>query len=627
MKLESMKNQSFPSVSYEQWNKKAEESLKGKTVDSLKRKTYEQIQLNPLYTRENVNSSNDYTQYPGLGDFRRGISPLGYLSTPWKIAQKLSTENVSDLKDKLYQALKKGQNAISFQLNEGLVTNVESFSELLKDIYTKFPFSIHAEVWQKEILSFLSKLAETNKGDKAKISGFIASDPIGLLVQKGGLVKTISETYDDWANVISSASEQFPHLKTIYVDSTVYHNGGGNAVQELAAAIATGVYHIEELLKRGLSIEKILSKIVFGFSIGANFFMETAKLRAARLIWRKVTEAYGASESLGKMVIFAETSRFTKTVYDPYVNMLRAGNEAFAAVLGGVQYLHVSSFDETFNKQTEFSERIARNTQLILKEESHLHRVVDPGGGSYYIEHLTTELATKAWEMFLEIEENEGIFAVLKSGWLQGEILSIKEQRMKDVFTRKQSIIGTNIYANLSEETPSHLGTETEEKESAYRETVEPILQERLAEPYERLRKQAEKLHPVVGLICIGELKKHKARADFMAGFFAAGGIKTDRSAGLEANSDVLSFIEETKYSHYALCGSDEQYAQYGADLVKFIKEKYPNIHIFMAGKPNNKEQANLTAAGIDEFVHVKSNCYATLSNLLKGLEAEQDAK
>ena len=220
--------------------------------------------------------------------------------------------------------------------------------------------------------------------------------------------------------------------------------------------------------------------------------MELSKLRAARIIWSKVTQLYGADPSLQGMHISAETSVFTKTIFDPHVNLLRAGNEAFAAVLGGIQYLHIMPYDN-LTGSSSFSERIARNIHLVLKEESHLKRVVDPAGGSWYIEDLTTQLAERAWVLFQQIEAKGGILEALKTNWLQNDIDEVYEKRNKDVQTGKQNIIGTTIYKKVNEKVPLIIKN-NEEMDLEQGMKIEAIPSRRLSEPFEILQKNGENL-------------------------------------------------------------------------------------------------------------------------------------
>lgn len=601
----------FPPATTESWKQKAEETLKGKPVDTLSKNTYEEIRLKPLYTKEDL-ENKIVSEIPGFEDYRRGINPLGYATNDWKIAQTIPAGNVEEMKELLVTSFQKGQTAISFELSEKVLVEIPS---ILADVFASYPFSVNAKQYQADLLTLVQQLAEENS-KSAEVTGYIGFDPVATAVETG---VEMDAAYDQWAKTIGYHAEKLPNLKTILVDTTPYHNGGANAIQELAIALATGVEHIQRLTERGIRLETVLEKMVFKFAIGSNFFMEMSKLRAARLLWSKLTEAYQAVPSLRKLVISAETSQFTKTKYDPYVNLLRAGNEAFAAILGGIQFLHVSPFNEPEGHVTAFSDRIARNTQLVLKEEAHLKNVIDPAGGSWYIESVTNELAEKAWALFLEIDEKGGLVSTLRSNWLQEQILAVKEKRQKDIFTRKQSIIGTNIYANLQDQPLQVTATTSVAADVA----IQPIVQDRLAQPYENLRNRAEalKAEGAVGLICLGELKQHKARADFITGFVAPGGIKTIQSESVSSIESAFAFVESNSLSHYCVCGSNDQYNEVGSEFAAKLKAQYPNVTLYLAGAVENESEWR--EAGISEFITVKSNCYQTLAQLIDEMEVE----
>ncbi|WP_066400744.1 methylmalonyl-CoA mutase subunit beta [Neobacillus mesonae] len=603
-----MRSQQFPNRSIDDWKVKAEQSLKGKKVESLQSNSYESITLKPLYTQDD---ELPVSEYPGGADFRRGTSLLGHVTNEWKIAQRIQYKTADELKQKLEDAFTKGQTAISFNLSNEIA---DRFLELLGEKVEDYPFAINTKRFQTQLLANLSSGAE--------LSGYIASDPITLFAEEGTFEM---EALQDWVLEIKQADRYFPNLRTVLIDTTPYHNGGANAVQELAAAAATGVYYLDKLTESGMEFDRALSKMVFQFSIGSNFFMELAKLRAARVIWNRITELYGFPENARGMQIAAETSRFTKTVYDSHVNLLRTANEAFAAVLGGVQYLHVAPFDELAGA-SPFSERIARNMQLILKEEALLNKVVDPAGGSWYIETLTNVLAEKAWALFQKIEAKGGILEGLKMNWLQQEIDEVFTRKKLDAETRKQSIVGTNVYAKLDESvTCTKIETVKDQTK------IEIIPQRRLAEPFEELRRKAKFIEkhkgaaPDVGLLCLGQLKQHKARLDFMKGFLSAGGIKTVESTPIFTVDEARLYLNEQPSKFICICGTNEQYELFGHEILAALKLDFPETTFLLAGLPDKENQNQWLTEGIQLFIHVKSNCYETLAAILEALEVTVD--
>lgn len=621
MSLEELKNRTFNSVTTKDWVEKAEATLKGKTIESLKSHTYENIILKPLYSQEDEKNVADY---PAGADFRRGIYPSGYVMNNWKIAQQVSFQTPLELKDKLSDVLEKGQTALSFDVTSELLEAKGTLQELVEGFSERYPFALNANGLLSNFLAEVTRIAGQNRKSD-NITGYISSDPISLFAEEGVIV---NDALSDWAKTIHLAHQNLPNVRTVLINTSSYHQGGANAVQELAIAAATGVYYLQHLTGSGMPLDEVLTKMIFKFSIGSNFFMELAKLRAARIIWNKITEVYGASVEFRGMHIAAETSLFTKTVYDSHVNILRAGNEAFTAVLGGVQYLHVSPFNE-ITGSTLHAERIARNTQNILQEEVHLQKIVDPAGGSWYIESLTTELAEKAWEYFQQIEENGGIIEALASNWLQNEISAISEKRVQDISTRKQSIVGTNVYANLDEVVTSvkeiKANNYLKYDESAAK--IKAIPKTRLSEPYEKLRKISEKIEsksgskPQVGLVCLGELKQYKPRLDFMRGFLSAGGLQVAESGSISSSDEAKLFVSNLNTKYFCLCGTNEQYEMIGHDILSSLHAEFNDRSFYLAGLPEKDLQPAWQNEGIKQFIHIKSNCYETLSSILMEME------
>jgi methylmalonyl-CoA mutase len=623
LRLDNFRNQSFPLKTKEDWKAKAEESLKGKSIEILKSPTYENIILEPLYSQQDDQKAPDF---PGGTDFRRGIDPLGYVTNDWKVAQRISYNSVVELKEKLHGGVEKGQTALSFEVSEALFESNETLNDVLGDLPSTFPFAVNGRGMQSALLAVLAD----SKGSANQVRGYVGSDPLSLFAEEGFIEE---DFFKGWREDIKLANLKLPNLRTVLVNTSTYHQGGANAVQELGIAAATGTFYLQKLLEGGMKLEDILSKMIFQFSIGSNFFMEMAKLRAARILWDKITKVYGAKAEARGMQISAETSTFTKTVYDLHVNILRAGNEAFAAVVGGVQYLHVTPFDDITGSSQQ-SERIARNTQNILKEEAHLRTVVDPAGGSWYVETLTTELAEKAWKYFQQIEAYGGMLEVLKSGWLQDEISSVLTQRRQDIFTRKQSIIGTNVYANLAEEiapVKEHVTKPYFAQIDSSAINIKPIKNNRLSEPYEELRNKSKVIEsktgsaPQVGLICLGELKQYKPRLDFMRGFLAAGGLKAVDSGPVNSLETVKLFISNQETKYFCLCSSNDLYESLGLEMIKELRNEFPNQIIYLAGLPEKELQSQWTNEGIRQFIHIKSNCFELLSTILSEMEVGLD--
>ncbi|MFI8685324.1 methylmalonyl-CoA mutase family protein [Rossellomorea sp. NPDC077527] len=594
MKLSEMKNQSFSQRTLTDWQEAAEKALKGKGIHSLHTNTYENIKLKPLYTGEDVPKRDRVKDYiPNIeGEMDR--------DSKWFIAQPINRGSWGELTTAIKDALSRGQNCLSFTIGDVKMT--EHFQQFMKEMKE---FDTPIFIIDKK--TSLSILEMEEFPDREGLIGVIGFDPLS----EGEWLN--NDRLEEWITVVNEADHLHPEVKTIIINAAPYHNKGASATQELAYALSEGVVYIEALQEKGWTLEKIAKKMHFHFSVGSQFFMEMAKIRAFKKLWQEVLSSYGVAESTisRSISISAETSRFNKSTLDPYVNMLRGGGEAFSAVLAGVDYLLVAPFNEVSGEVNPFSERIARNTQLILGEEAHLDKVIDPGGGSYYVEWLSEEVGKLAWKEFQQIDEEGGIIVSLENGSIQHKIDRVRDSRIQDLATRKNSMIGTNIYANLEEtlaDTTSTAG-------------------ERLSLPFEALRSRSLKLarKPVAGLIGLGELKSHKSRADFVKGFLATGGIHTDQSKECFSKEDILHFVEETRYPYYVVCGKDEEYHDQLSMMVESIHQIGANIVIDIAGKIPDERRSEWELMGLNGSIYNKQNILEKMDELLTIWEEGND--
>ncbi|QIZ68293.1 methylmalonyl-CoA mutase family protein [Geobacillus subterraneus] len=657
-----MKEAAFPAPPMEEWEQEAERSLKGKPLERLVTMTYENIAVKPLYTRRDVEALGPLEQYPGFGHYVRGARPEGYRGEPWKVSQEISAASPSDWNEAVKHDLARGQTEIHFALGRlpFAVESVEDVAAMLDGVpLHRYSLRVDAGARSLPFLALLAAYFKERGVLLSSVRGAIGMDPLGAWAEQGTLPCSLERLADEMAEVTKWAMEQMPAVRTIFVRGEPYHNGGANAVQELAFSLASAVEYIRAGLDRGLTIDDIATRMQVSLAVGADFFMEIAKLRAARRLFAQVIEAFGGSESSRRIELHVRTSPFTKTVYDPYVNMLRAGAEAFAAVVGGADGVHVSPFDEAIGLADAFSRRIARNTQLILLEEAHLSQVIDPAGGSYYVETLTANLAEAAWKLFQQVEEKGGMKQALQDGFVQSEVGAVAKRRLERVKQRKEKIVGTNVYANL-EETPIEKPKQTavnmvlpldEQRVADIRRTlvggkwmetmiraarrrataremaaalvdgnevaaIAPIHTRRLAEPFERLRKAAEEHAERTGsrlsvhLINLGPLVRHQARADFIAGLFAAGGVAAERSDGFASVEEAIEWVRNTNGTHYIVCGADDDYPGFVPALAEAFKQAKPNAKLYVAGKPPEELENTYADAGVDGAIHLGSNAY-----------------
>jgi methylmalonyl-CoA mutase len=660
--FETMKQQAFPPPDYETWKETVEKSLKGKPYEKLFSKTYEGIQLKPIYTREDLSSLEHIEQYPGFSHYVRGTSVNGYVKEPWAISQEIFAESPEQWNEIVKHDLSKGQTEIHLVLDKlpFWVNTVEDLETMFAGIpLTDYSIRIDAGDCSLPFVSLFKAFIEKHQLSFSKLRGTIGMDPLGSLIESGQTNFSLSTLYDVMADITRWSHEHFPYIKTIMIHGEPYHHAGANVVQELAFAFATAVEYIRELMARGLTIDEVAPNMSFSFAIGSHFFMEIAKLRAARLVWSNIIQAFNGNKESQKLVIHARTSYFTKTVHDPYVNMLRSTTEAFAAVVGSANSLHVSPFDEPIRPADEFSRRIARNTQLILLEESHLGKVIDPAGGSYFVETLTHQIAEEAWKLFQQIEIKGGMVQALQDGFVQTEVKKVADKRLEQVKMRNEKIVGTNFYANLAEpvmkkeklqkeRTTEVLNkdivkqlknefaskrfvkpafTMVERKASAqdirkalHSETliIQPLNRWRLAEPFEQLRaaslQHLEKTgsRPKVVLLNIGTIPQYKPRADFITGFFETGGFEVKSNIGREVSDETLEELV-SEGTHFIICGTDDMYKDWVPNLAVKLKKEHPSIRLYVAGKQAPDIEQAFILSGIDGFIHMKSNVYETL--------------
>lgn len=678
----------FPVPSDEEWKDVAEKSLKGKPIDKLNTNTYEGIQLKPIYRQSDVADIAHLDELPGEGNHVRGTSRLGYTSSPWKIGQEIYAETPSIFNERLKHDLSRGQSMINVPFDEAVrkgvdadeanesdigfnglsFSTVEDWKQALDDVdIENVPLYLQGGYSTPYVLATLIAYAKETGIPASELHVLGGLDYLGLLASSGTAPYTFERALDLQAQAATWTDQHAPHIRTVSIQGELYAQAGASAVQELGFAIASGVEVVRGLLKRGLSIEQAAKQVYFSFGIGSNVFMEIGKLRAAKLLWSKVIEAFGGSEEAQKMYIHARTSPYTKTKYDPYVNMLRTTTEAFAGAVGGVNSMHVSPFDEPLRKPDAFSRRIARNTQVILQEESHLNKVVDPAGGSWYVESLTDKIAEKAWEIFTKVEQEGGMYQALVNEFVQQQIEAVAAQKRKDVEQRKARIVGTNMYPNL-EEKPLAVEVASQSivaervklvkgvKQSAEKTSIglssyEQFIQSasngatvgmfmkalkdgseavevpalnlhRASESFEKLRQAAEQFkadhgrYPHVFLANLGPIPAHKARADFAAGFFAAGGFEPLSNNGFETAEAAAQAADKSGAEAVVICGSDESYEQFAVELAGKLKEQQCSAKLYLAGNPQGDLAQTFREAGVEEFVHLKANCYDVLYRL-----------
>ena len=466
-------NKDFSVPTFGEWKKQVEADLKGESFEKkLTTKTYEGINLQPLYTSNDIKDLAQVNNYPGFDNYLRGGSISGYTSRAWEISQEYNQAFPEELNKALKDDLQRGLNSINIVLDNptqlgidadqskagevgrnGLsISGVKKMHVLFKDIdLRERPINISGGFSALPFTLLFTSYASEIRRSLMNIKGSITSDPYNYLITHGKLPISLNQIFDEIKLATELMIKSNAPIKTIEVSSFTYHNSGANAVQELGFSLAAGVEYLAKMVSKGLKVDEVAKRIKFTFGIGSFYFMEVAKLRAARMLWSKVLEAFDVKEENRKMFIQANTSEFNQTYFDPFVNSLRSTTGAFSAIVGGVDSLQTNAYDESFNVPDDFSKRLARNTQIILKEESHLDQVIDPAGGSFFVEKLTDDIAQAAWKLFQKIDEMGGMLRAIQSGFVQEEITKIAEAKKKDFAKRKTVLVGTNKYANPKE--------------------------------------------------------------------------------------------------------------------------------------------------------------------------------
>ncbi len=484
----------FAVSSFKEWKLQVEKDLKGESFEKkLVTKTYEEINLQPLYTSDDIKDLPQIDNFPGFQNYLRGNSASGFNGREWEIAQEYNQDLPEELNEALRSDLNRGLNSINIVLDNptqlgidadqskagevgknGLsISGVRKMQVLFKDIdLTAQPVNISCGFSALPITLLFKAYTDETRRSLMNIKGAITSDPYDYLLDKGDLPISLNQIFDEIKLSTELMIRSNSPIKTIGVSGLSFNNAGANAVQELAFTFAIAVEYLNEMISRGLKVDDIVKRFKFTFGIGSFYFMEVAKLRAARMLWSKILEAYEVNAESRKIFIHGKTTQFNQTFFDPFVNSLRTTTEAFSAIVGGVDSLQTNPYDESFKVSDDFSKRLARNTQIILKEESHLDQVIDPAGGSFFVEKLTDDIANAAWKLFQTIEEKGGMLKAIQSGFVQDEIAKVADAKKKDFAKRKSILVGTNMYANPKEEM---LELKTPDLNVIYKKRVEYI--------------------------------------------------------------------------------------------------------------------------------------------------------
>lgn len=598
----------FQAPTKQEWLDKIQVDLKG--ADFNKRlvwRTNEGFNVQPFYQKEDLKDLKTPDALPGEFPYLRGNKKK---DNEWFIRQDIIVEDAKTANAKALDLLDKGVNSLGFKFS-GKNVNKTFIEDLLEGIVCD-AVELNFNTCKRhtlELAEILDAYFEEKGYDKAKITGSLDWDPLEKAVISGHDTTPLLEQ----ACKIVDILKDYPNFRCITINAVSLNNSGAYIVQELGYALAWGNEYLNLLVDAGVDSDLAASKIKFNMGISENFFMELSKFRAARLLWAEIVKQYAPkNNSSCMMCVNATTSTYNMTVFDSYVNLLRSQTETMSAALGGVHSLVVTPFDAVYETPNDFSERIARNQQLLLKEESHFDKVVDPGSGSYFVEELTSSLANEGWKIFLNVEDNGGFLEAVKKGLVQDDINATNMKRHEAAAKRKEFILGTNQFPNFTEKSEGRQALTkacscgNDKHEPAFKS----IETSRLAADFEDLRINVENSEktPVAFMVTIGNLAMRQARAQFSCNFLACAGYKVIDNLGFNSVEEGVDAALKAGADIVVLCSSDDEYAEYAIPAFKYLDGRAMFV---VAGAPACMEE--LEAAGIENFIHVRCNVLETL--------------
>ena len=603
----------FTAPTRQEWRDKIEVDLKGADYEKkMVWRTNEGFSMQPFYLKEDVDKLPTVNALPGEFPFVRGNKKD---NNAWYVRQNIVVNDPKEANAKALDILNKGIDSLGFRI-PGEKVSAELIETLLNGIRCDI-VEVSFRTCQRHVLELADIVVayyEKKGYDKEKIVGGIGFDPIERMLKKG---KDSTMLLPDMPKLVEKLKD-FPGLRCVMVHSDLLCNSGAYVYQELGYALAWGKEYLDEMVEAGVPVDLAAKKIKFYMGIGGNYFMEIAKFRAARLLWAEIVKQYEPKcDCACQMVINAATTTYNQTVFDSYVNMLRSQTETMSAALAGVHSVVVTPFDAPYETPTDFAERIARNQQLLLKEECHFDKIVDVSGGSYFVEELTVAIAKEAWKLFLAVEEEGGFLAAVKEGKIQEAINSTDAARHANAGKRKEFLLGTNQFPNFTEtsEGKEPLACDCTCKHSGDAD-VPALKTSRLASDFEALRLTTEKAakQPIAFMLTIGNLAMRQARAQFSCNFLAAAGYKVIDNLGFPTVEEGVEAAVKAGADIVVLCSSDDEYADYGVPAFNALKAADPKAIFIIAGAPACSE--DLKAAGIENFIHVRVDQLKTLKDL-----------
>ena len=612
----------FSPVSTEKWMEKVTADLKGADYEKkLVWKTNEGFKVKPFYRMEDLEGLKTTDALPGEFPYLRGTKKD---SNAWLVRQEMKVVCPKEANEKALDILNKGIDSLSFHIKSADLS-AETIETLLNGICAEC-VELNFSTCQGHVVQLAEILVayfQKKDYDVKKLQGSINFDFLNKMLTKGKEKGDMVQT----AKALIEAIQPLPFYRVLNVTALSLNNAGAYISQELGYALAWGNEYMNQLTEAGIPAAVVAKKIKFNFGISSNYFLEIAKFRAARMLWANIVASYqpeclrdcsnkganGECRCAAKMKVHAETSTFNLTLFDAHVNLLRTQTEAMSAALAGVDSMTVTPFDVTYQAADDFSERMARNQQLLLKEEAHFDKVVDPAAGSYYVENLTAAIAKQAWELFLSVEEEGGFYAAVKAGKVQAAVNESNKARHKAVAQRREVLLGTNQFPNINEIAGDKKPLEATcccGGQSTCEKDVPTLVFDRAASQFEALRLETEASgkRPKAFMLTIGNLAMRQARAQYSCNFLACAGYEVVDNLGFESIEAGVEAAMAAKADIVVLCSSDDEYAEYAVPAFKAVGDRALFI---VAGAPACMDE--LQAAGIENFIHVRVNVLDTL--------------
>ena len=600
----------FPPVPTEKWEEVITADLKGADYErKLVWKTGEGFNVRPYYRAENLEGIKFLGSQAGEFPYVRGT----HAHNRWRVHQTVSVVCPKEANAEALKILNAGVDSLGFCIASADFSAAD-LDMLLKDICIPAVEITFCGEKMANVAELVLPKVEKEGIAKEDVRIAFCIDPLVKgLSSKGDFCSPNGEKCIARIVELIHKTKEYKHVRIVTVAGQTFGNSGSTIVEELAFTLSAGHDYLVRLTDAGLDVDAAARKLRFSFSVSSNYFMEIAKFRAARMLWANIVKGYGPAKNCAcKMQIHAETSRWNQTVYDPYVNMLRGTTEAMSATIAGVHSLEVMPFDASFENPTEFSKRIARNVELLLKNESHFDQVVDPAGGSYYVENLTQSIAAEAWKLFLEIEEKGGYTEAYKAGLIVERIKASAAAKDKNIATRRQTLLGANQYPNFTEVAGKEITAESVTRKQAEGNVLVPY---RGAMAFEEMRLQVDRSgkEPKAFMLTCGNLGMARARSQFSCNFFACAGIKVIDNTYFKSIEEGAKAALESKAQIVVVCASDDDYAEAAPKVKELLGGK---AILVVAGAPACAPE--LEAQGITNFINVKSNVLETLKFYLK---------